>query len=130
MSPDLFVERDLARLASFTVEAIVQRRAGGTEVYEGATKRRSTVLESEEVAAIRSAFDLASYTSRVMQRQLSTQFNIPPTITMRAPTKGVLLFSIKEDEVAFLVIALDHRVRLPLALFMRRFLSEAPFHPL
>lgn len=93
----------------------------------------SAVLRSVEVVAIEGYFDLAFYKFRVIERQLGalcTQFNIPPTITMRAPAKGDLPFSARENKVSFPVIALDCEVRFPLTPFVRQFLGEAPLHPL
>lgn len=49
---------------------------------------------------------------------------------MRAPAQDELLSSDREDmnEILFLVVAFECRVRLPLAPFMRWFLSELSFH--
>lgn len=62
---------------------------------------------------------------------LRTQFNIFSAITMRALKPNELLDNALEgmDEIPFLTMAFECKVRLPLALFVRRFLSQLPLHP-
>lgn len=65
VSPDLSAKGDLAGITPLTAEVIAQRWASGPKVHEGAAQGRSSVSESEEVAAIKGGFNLASNTSKV-----------------------------------------------------------------
>lgn len=59
-------------------------------------------------------------------------FNIPRSILIRVPQAGELPHHACEDtrEIAFPLIVFECGVRLSLALFVRRLLSEFPLHPL
>lgn len=72
---------------------------------------------------------LTSFGSTVMQAELDKlryRFCIPLSISMRAPELGELpLRPYKElGKISFPIVALECRVRLPLAPFVRRVLNE------
>lgn len=64
--------------------------------------------------------------------ELHHYFNIPLSISIRAPKTGELpLQPYKESgDIAFPTVVLECRVRLPLAPFLKRLLNEFPLHPL
>lgn len=83
----------------------------------------------------RSACLLAGIVSTVTQAkldELGLHFHIPLSISMRAPEMGEFpLHPFQESgEIAFPVAVLECGVRLPLASFLQRALSEFPLHPL
>lgn len=76
---------------------------------------------------------LSSLGSVVTQAKLDEsghRFNIPRSILMRVPRVGELPYHPREDtvKIAFPLIAFECRVRLPLAPFIKRLLSEFPLH--
>lgn len=73
--------------------------------------------------------------SIVMQAQLDKlrkHLHIPHVILVKASKRGELLQQTHEElgEIAFLMVTLECRVKLLLAPFVRRLLSELPLHPL
>lgn len=68
-----------------------------------------------------------------MQAQLDdlrVRFHVPLVISIRAPRKGELPRHARDelDEIVFPMVALECRVRLPLAPFVRKVLNEFPLH--
>lgn len=83
----------------------------------------------------RDCYDLDYYRSLMMHAQLDSlceHFHIPDAISMKALGRKVLPREVHEDlnKISFLLITLECRVRLLLALFVSWLLSELLLHPL
>lgn len=75
---------------------------------------------------------LGSVVTQAELDELYHRFYIPHSISIRVPKIGKLpLRAYKEfSEITFPIVAPECRVRLSLAPFIRRLLSEFPLHPL
>lgn len=106
----------------------VSKVRGETKVV-GVTPREHSFWVLEHY----SYYDLDYCRSFVTQAQLDSlheHFHILKAISMRALRRNVLPQEAHEDlnEILFSLIALECRVRLPLALYVRQLLSELSLH--
>lgn len=89
---------------------------------------------SFRVVERRSPYNFDYSRSIVIQAQLNSlceHLNVPSIISIRALRRNELPRDSYEElnKILFLLITLEYKVRLPLALFVRRLLSELPLHP-
>lgn len=73
-----------------------------------------------------------SLVTQIELDELHRHFHVLHSISMRAPEMGELPQQVCKElgEIAFPKVALEYKVRLPIAPFIRKLLSEFPQHPL
>lgn len=116
-------------------------RAGTSSRLATAVLTKQLITPAAQQAIVRVAearhhpYLLSSPGSVVTQTKLDEfcrRFKVPRSILMRVPQVGELPHHAHEytGEIAFPLVAFECEVRLSLALFIRRLLSEFPLHPL